>query len=35
MTIWWIIGSALVISYLPFLLALLLDRIEKRSGNRE
>jgi hypothetical protein len=33
-TIWWIIGSALVICCLPFL-PLLLDRIEKRSGNRE
>jgi hypothetical protein len=34
-TVWWIIASALVIAWIPLLLAIVLGRIEERSGRRE
>ena len=35
MTAWWIIGSALLIAFLPLLVALLLGCLEERRENGE
>jgi hypothetical protein len=35
MTVWWIIGSALLIAWVPLLLAIVLGRIEQRSARGE